>query len=177
MNEPDLITRLNQIADRQGKPHIDPTRIDGEGAPSPPPFVERPPVDLSQVPEPAEYFDDDEPQYSPLIPQPPASPPMLDLPRPDLAVAGNDAGSTIASYLGREVTLLEIEAVAVRKVVLRALQRQVRALLAEIEALTPKRRRKKKGAGVATVSAGSSAALDSQPAPKRRGRPRKVKPE
>lgn len=172
----DLHARLAEIRELQGlDPMPDPGKIQGlgEGAPPPPPFPERPPVDLSQVPEePAEYIDDEEPEYSPLIPQPTAPAPEPRFTRPDLAVASNDAGASIASYLGREVLLTEKEATAVRTVVLRALERQFLAQAAEVRALRPQRKRRSRVAKDKREN--SEVAPPSAAPPKRRGRPRKV---
>ena len=78
---------------------------------------------------------------------------------PDLTILGNDDAAYIAAYQGRQVELSTVEAAAVRKVVLQAIKRTIMAQLGEVDALLPKRKRKRAG----------------EP-PKKRGRPRKVQP-
>ena len=177
----DLLSRLAEIRELQGREPIpDPTRIEGfgRGAPSPPPLpagLERGPVDLSQVPENPDDFENEVIPPSPLIP----TTATLDdfsqrvqstlLPKPDLAVVGIDAKHTIAQYLGREVTLNDRESASVKAVILRALQRVVKEQLAEVRALLPKRRRRKVESEHSNVS-GPLSGPPPPPSPKRRGR-------
>lgn len=170
----DLIQRLAEIREMQGKePLPDPTVI--EGGPLPP----RPPRDEDPDFEP--NFPDEEvrepmPPPSPLhqlgrVPPPsPAPSPPQGFPVPDLAVAAFDSGARIASYKGQEVELTEKEAVAVRTVVVRALQRYYRAKATELDGARTRRKRRK-----AEVASGAEGGDRAAP-PKRRGRPRKVQP-
>lgn len=180
----DLNARLNEIREQAGyEPLPDPGKIQGfgEGAPPPPPFTVREPVDLSQVPEPD--YDDEEDVYEPVPPSPlipqgaqfAPAPPSLS--KPDFAVVGNDSSTYIADYLGRQVELTEQERAKVKRVVLGAIVRVARMQMAEVEALLPKRtrRRRKKveeGAGSPPQSADAGSAPASPPAPKRKRRER-----
>jgi hypothetical protein len=138
----DLISRLQEIREQQGRePLPDPGVIQGfgEDAPPPPEFRVRPDVDLSQVPEaPAEYIDED--PFEEVKPVPEAKAFMS---KPDLTVLGMDDGGYIASHLDRQVELTATEGAIVKTVVLRAIQRVVRAQLDELSALLPKRKRRK----------------------------------
>jgi hypothetical protein len=77
---------------------------------------------------------------------------------PDLTIFGNDDAVYIAAYQGRQVELSGWEQAAVRKVVLTAIKRTIMHQLNEVDALLPKRKR------------------NPIPVPKKRGRPRKVRP-
>ena len=206
---------LDAIAEQQGKTIPPGHVIQGFGPGDPPPPSEgRLPGDVPRfrgVPE-----DDDwderapEPVPSPMIPRPirettlaramgaeqpagstvpslPATPPEA-APVFDLTVIGNDGAGTIAAYQGRQVELSSTESAAIRKVVLTAISRTIREQLAKVEALLPKRKRRRAGGGqkpagrhgegqpgssggfVAQSGAESPAPLNP---PKKRGRPRK----
>jgi hypothetical protein len=107
---------------------------------------------------------------------------------PDLTILGSDA-----AFQEHRVKLLDSEVGQIKVVVLRAIQRVMRARLVEVEKVLPKRKRR--GVSVRASSQRASAAADRlstadgyaagassgesgpiPPTPKKRGRPRKVKP-
>lgn len=183
----DILNQLAEIRERQGLAPIDGTRIEGfePGSPPPPPLP--PEIFPSEPPEfPMEYDGDGgevhvggpytrEPTPSPLIdlgkgaepPPRPAEPPRT--PPQGLFVAWMEGLPCEASYQGRAVTLADKEKAAVVKVVLQALARTVRGQLAEVQALLPKRKRRKAAGGEHALAEGPSPA-----GARRRGRPRKV---
>ena len=99
----------------------------------------------------------------------------------DLTIFGNDATTTIASYKGREVELTKVEGAAVKRVVLRAIKRAIQQQLDEVQELLPRRKRRKRGADTGDgpsegePAGGSGKGSDATPAPRKRGRPRKVR--
>ena len=161
----DLIRRLDEISELQGRQTIDPMMIEGFGPGHPPAPAWKPIAE--------EYLDDAEDpevEQSPLleaarprdlapapvspVPEAPVQPPV------DLIVAGKQA-----AFKGHGVELTEAEERSVTRVVLRALQRTVREQMGQIKALDPKRVRRSVSVSEVPV-----------PAPRKRGRPRKVKP-
>ena len=169
-----LIDDLARLREVQGKePLPNPHIIAGFG-PDDPPTPALGPVDRRGEEFPPmiedEFRDADAPEPpppSPLIPRRaptalvsnpgvPLTPPQMAgmPPLPDLVVLGH-----VGAWKGREVVLSDAEERAVRAVVLRAIAREVHA---DLEAAGVRRVRKAK--------------VELQAAPKKRGRPRKVKP-
>lgn len=174
----DLISRLNEISQLQGRDTIDPTVI--QESPTPPPeFQVRPPVDLDAIPDGPEYDDEtDSEESSPLIPRvaPPApTPPVGTYSTPDLMVAGVEGKAFIASYQSREVLLSELESAQVKRVVLKAIARKAKEELDAIERLLPKRKRRKVGVAGAAPAALQGSPSAAPPAKRGPGRPRKVR--
>ena len=104
---------------------------------------------------------------------------------PDLSILGNDEAATVASYRGRQIELTPVEAAEVRMVVLQALKRENEALISETATLVPRRKRRRAGAGLKPrgqhgegqpgIQTGFvESGVAGSPAPKKRGRPRKV---
>jgi hypothetical protein len=175
---------LRTVSELQGKVPIDGTKIAGFGGPNDPPaprdvptaremygaLIEYPP----QTGEP-EAFDDpddvrDDPP-SPLIPpvdrMPIRRPAKVSLEEPDLTVLGDHA-----RFQEHDVRLLASEVGQIKVVVLRAIQRVMRARLVEVEKVLPKRKRRSKAGTNATGPILPTTATGVN-APKKRGRPRK----
>lgn len=190
-----LINDLAQIREAQGKPPLpNPHVIQGfePGAPPAPPFnpfeVDSPTGEVTEMGVDDPYLNEGPPKEeappSPLIPRRPRTEPHRLVPTPDAdpleslatAVAGKLIGGMAkpasgpmlavldrqATWKGREVALSESDERAVRAVVLKSIQRELQADL--------------KAAGVQRVRRGVPAAEPASPAPRRRGRPRKVTP-
>jgi hypothetical protein len=171
-----LIQDLDKIRELQGRePLPDPSVIQGFDQNSPPPPAYDPDV-------PAEWLDPDLDQHdprtqlppSPLIPQSAPVPAPVAMPSP--SVAAEPARSAIfalvvadrlASWKSREVLLTEEEEKRVRAIVLGAIQRE---LVADLEAVTTKRRRRKP---VAAVVTNAGVLATEKPEKRKPGRPRK----
>lgn len=167
----EMLAQLARIRERQGLAPIDGTKIEGFGPGLPPP----PPLPDDFPAEPPEFpMNDPEPEPSPLVDlgrTPPVAPEPARVPQDGLFVAGTSGQPCFASYRGRDVVLAEKEIAAITRVVLQALARTVRTQLSEVEALLPKRKRRK---------AGGEHALAEGPSPvsrPRRGRPKKSEPK
>ena len=190
---------LDRISALQGKSIPSGRVITGESG-GPASFDAALPGDRYKAPVPHDPIDDDEeaderPELveSPLIPrrQPepePMAPEFLENFRaPDLSILGNDEAATVASYRGRQIELTPVEAAEVRMVVLQALKRENEALISETATLVPRRKRRRAGAGLKPrgqhgegqpgIQTGFvESGVAGSPAPKKRGRPRKVAP-
>jgi hypothetical protein len=141
MPEPNFIDQLAEVSRRQGKPFIDPRRIEGFGEGSPPP----PPLEDVKIPTAAEMFGGEPvdlpaetPAQSPLIAAAGGFklvPEAIQQPaRPDLLVMGNQA-----AYRDRGVELTEREQAVVASVVLKAIKRSLSEQFAALERSIPKR--------------------------------------
>ena len=167
---------LDAIAARQGK-NIPPGNViagGDKGWPSTPSYDAALPGERFAAPH-DDFEDDSEADerpelVSPLIPRrtatlverPEPDPEILENFRaPDLTILGNDDAAYVAAYQGKQVELSKVEAASVRKVVLTAIVRVIKSQLDEAAALLPKRKRKRADAA-------------ESPAPRKRGRPRKV---
>lgn len=152
-----LLDRLAEIREKQGREPIDGTRIQG--------FAETPPPEWTpptQTEPPWHEDPDEEPEkeVSPLVRAALPEPKLLpQIPIPDLAVL-----DSLASYQGHDVKLNDSETRQVKSVIVRALQRDLRDKMSALKSLTPRRQRKPKPAQISGPG--------EAPAPKRRGRPR-----
>jgi hypothetical protein len=157
-----LLDRLAEIREKQGREPIDGTRIQGFAELPPPewtpPTQTDPPwhEDPDEAPEP-------EKEVSPLVraalPEKPPVQPLPQIPMPDLAVL-----DSLASYQGHDVKLNDSETRQVKAVIVKALQRDLRDKMAALREIAPRRQRKSKPA--------DPAASSEAPVRKRRGRPR-----
>lgn len=134
---------LDRIAEMQGKPPIDGSRIEGFGPGASPAPAWSPPVSTADDwPE----EDLDQPP-SPLIPRKTPSVPQDGLSGIVQALTANPARVSVwndrALFQGREVTLKSQEQAGIEAIILRAIQRTVRDQIRELSALLPKRARRK----------------------------------
>ena len=156
-----IINDLAKVREMAGRdPLPNPHVISGFG-PDDPPAPPLGPIGDEQFDDP--YLEGDpepEPAPSPLIPRRPApvvaapAPEAPKVPMPDLVVINQ-----FAAWKGREVTITEADEKAIRAIVLKVIEREVRADLA--------------AAGVRRVRKVKTVTPE---APKKRGRPRKVQP-
>lgn len=158
------ITRLAEIRRLQGRtPLADPTKIDGFG-----PGLEPPPLEDPQGLGEPEAFDDPmevpeihvskSPDHQPIA--------QMGLQRPaskELTVI-----ERFATIHGFSVVLTESDRNDVAKIILKAIDKDLRGKLSEV---TRKRRRKK---GAAANDSGVVSEAVAVPLPRRRGRPKKV---
>lgn len=176
-----LIQDLDKIREMQGRdPLPDPTVIQGfERGSAPAPAFPAYDPDV-----PAEWLDPELDQHdprvnlppSPLIPQSAPAPAPVAMPSPSVVAEPARSANPVfalvvadrmASWKGRDVLLTEEEEKRVRAIVLGAIQRE---LVADLEAVTTKRRRRKPVTAIVT-NAGVLAA--EKPEKRKPGRPRK----
>ena len=161
-----LVDDLNRISDMQGKPRINPNRIDVFGPqdpPAPPPPNEDPDwldpeLDVDMAPP------------SPLIPR--------QAPKPQTPVAETHpnlfslaVADRMASWKGRDVILSEEDEKNIRSIVLRAIQRALEVEMLDAGIAPRKPRGRKAKASPAQNTTETPEPVPGQPA-KRRGRPR-----
>lgn len=157
-----LLDRLAEIREKQGREPIDGTRIQGFGPDTePPPGWTAP--DMTPPPQYEDSDEEPEKEVSPLVraalPEKPPVQPLPQIPMPDLAVL-----DSLASYQGHDVKLNDSETRQVKAVIVKALQRDLRDKMSALKSLEPRRQRKSKPAQISGPG--------EAPAPKRRGRPR-----
>lgn len=133
-----LLDRLAEIREKQGRTPIDGTRIqDDPLADWTPPTPTAPPEYIHEDPD-----EEPEKEVSPLVraalPEPKSLP---QIPIPDLAVL-----DSLASYQGHDVKLNDSETRQVKAVIVRALQRDLRDKMSALKSLEPRRQRKSKPA-------------------------------
>lgn len=164
---PDLLTQLAEIRARQGlEPIPDPRIIQGfgDGSDPPPPFPTFSQPTHTNPPDPYDDPEDEPATFrSPLVEAARPAPAVFAqsqevvLPKFELIVC-----DTAAGYRGHQVELSQQERGEVIGVVLKALQRHIEEQLAEVRAM---------GTRVKTAAPGPIATP-----PRKRGRPRKVRP-
>lgn len=177
-----ILDDLAKVRELQGKePLPDPTKIQGFGPEDPPVPPYLPPESATDPDLPPDWLDPDldmpAPPPSPLVPKAPkpVPQPMPQLAeRPPFSLMVMDR---VAEWKGRVVQLLEPEEKSIRAVVLKAIQREVKADLLEAGVKRTRRKVSRSPVGAAEGSAGSTAqsepgAAPAEPVKRRRGRPR-----
>lgn len=138
----DVLPHAADIRRRTGRDPIQSTTIDGFDSDQPPP---PPNLDVPQI----RHDDDPDEEWGQPAPsyQPPEIPPSPLIPRsrvelepqsPDLVVKGR-----VGFYKKRSVNLNEIEEAKIAAILLGAMKREVREQAREVDALIPRRTRKR----------------------------------